>query len=456
MAAGSGNYAAASTPACRSSPAPPAHAAGAAGPARRRPAAGRQDRRADHQPGRPAAGGPRDAAARHQPTRPAACRRPRRGATRGWSGTCGRSWTRPRIRCGRPASATPSPPPPPAAAPSRRRGRRLRGVADAIASSFAVYAARNRLAHRARMRAPGRGRSPARRLGAGSSPPPRNSPASPALPARPDRRRVWTGPGAKPMPPPVAVPTGGRDAKVLGDAEVGGHAGRPAGAGRPVSTCTWSGRPAPGRPPCWRTWPSTTSSAGRGTVVIDPHGDLVLDILDRLPATVADRVVLFDPDQPNPPALNPLDGDDHDLVVDNLVSIFGSIFAKAWGPRMDDVMRVACLTLLKHANVTLQHIPPLLNSAAVPVRDDRRTWTTRKACTGSGSGTTNSPRRCGPRSSARSWPGCGRSCCATSSSRRCGTPGPASTWAGSSTAGCCCAASPKASSGRKPSGCWGR
>jgi len=27
------------------------------------------------------------------------------------------------------------------------------------------------------------------------------------------------------------------------------------------------------------------------------------------------------------------------------------------------VMRVACLTLLKHANVTLQHIPPLLNSA---------------------------------------------------------------------------------------------
>jgi len=30
---------------------------------------------------------------------------------------------------------------------------------------------------------------------------------------------------------------------------------------------------------------------------------------------------------------------------------------------MDDVMRVACLTLLKHAGVTLQHIPPLLNSA---------------------------------------------------------------------------------------------
>jgi hypothetical protein len=30
---------------------------------------------------------------------------------------------------------------------------------------------------------------------------------------------------------------------------------------------------------------------------------------------------------------------------------------------MDDVMRVSCLTLLRHPNVTLQHIPPLLNSA---------------------------------------------------------------------------------------------
>ena len=60
--------------------------------------------------------------------------------------------------------------------------------------------------------------------------------------------------------------------------------------------------------------------------------------------------------------LNPLDGDDHQLLVDNIVAIMSSIFVKAWGPRMDDVMRVACLTLLRHANVTLQHIPPLLNS----------------------------------------------------------------------------------------------
>ena len=42
-------------------------------------------------------------------------------------------------------------------------------------------------------------------------------------------------------------------------------------------------------------------------------GTELLDILDRLPASVGDRLVLFDPDQERPPTLNPLEGDDHDL-----------------------------------------------------------------------------------------------------------------------------------------------
>ncbi len=167
---------------------------------------------------------------------------------------------------------------------------------------------------------------------------------------------------AKPSPVPVAVPTGGRNATVLGDAEIGGH---PVALSVPDATyhVHMVGSTGSGKTTLLCNMIVDGILAGRGTVVIDPHGDLVLDILDRLPASVADRVVLFDPDQDRPPALNPLEGDDHDLVVDNLVSIFGSIFAKAWGPRMDDVMRVSCLTLLKHANVTLQHIPPLLTSA---------------------------------------------------------------------------------------------
>ncbi|GAA0902811.1 hypothetical protein GCM10009558_001020 [Virgisporangium aurantiacum] len=246
---------------------------------------------------------------------------------------------------------------------SRPEGR-LRGIADAVASSFAVYAARNRLGHRGRMSQPVAVVAD-RRLDAGFLLAGDELAALAALPrdlAVPglDRAR------AKPMPAPVAVPAGGRGIKVLGDAEVGGH-----GVGLSVPDARYHlhvvGSTGSGKTTLLVNMAVDEIRAGRGTVVIDPHGDMVTDILDRLPASVAermaDRLVIYDPDQPNPPCLNPLEGDDPDLVVDNLVSIFGNIFAKAWGPRMDDVMRVACLTLLRHANVTLQHIPPLLNSA---------------------------------------------------------------------------------------------
>jgi hypothetical protein len=236
---------------------------------------------------------------------------------------------------------------------------RIRGVADAVASSFAVHTARNRLTHRARMPHPVAVVA-ARRLGRGFL---TSTPELAAMAALPQDLAV---PGldrahAKPMPAPVAVPTGGRGVTVLGDAEIGGHP-----VGLAVGDARYHvhmvGSTGSGKTTLLCNMIVDGILAGRGTVVIDPHGDLVLDVLDRLPASVASRVVLFDPDQPNPPTLNPLEGDDPDLVVDNLVSIFGNIFAKAWGPRMDDVMRVACLTLLRHANVTLQHIPPLLNS----------------------------------------------------------------------------------------------
>ncbi|MDZ5447910.1 type IV secretion system DNA-binding domain-containing protein [Micromonospora sp. 4G57] len=237
---------------------------------------------------------------------------------------------------------------------------RLRGIADTVASSFAVYSGRNRLTHRTRMPHPAAVLA-FRRLGAGFLTSTAELAALAALPrdlAVPglDRAR------AKSMPAPVTVPTGGRGTKVLGDAQVGGH-----GVALAVPDARYHlhvvGSTGSGKTTLLVNMAVDDIKAGRGTVVIDPHGDMVLDILDRLPASIADRVVLFDPDQPNPPTINPLSGDDPDLVVDNLVSIFGNIFAKAWGPRMDDVMRVACLTLLRHANVTLQHIPPLLNSA---------------------------------------------------------------------------------------------
>lgn len=88
-------------------------------------------------------------------------------------------------------------------------------------------------------------------------------------------------------------------------------------------------------------------AAGRGVVVIDPKGDLVMDLLDRLPEQTGRRLHLIDPGAPGPhPSLNLLSTGEPDLMVENLVGIFQRVFAAFWGPRTDDVLRSACLTLL--------------------------------------------------------------------------------------------------------------
>ena len=101
-------------------------------------------------------------------------------------------------------------------------------------------------------------------------------------------------------------------------------------------------------------------------MVIDPKGDLVTDICARMPDGAEKRTVLIDPEESQaPPIMNVLAGPDPDLVVDNVVGIFRSIFAAFWGPRTDDVLRAACLTLLRTATeaepVSLAEVPRLLS-----------------------------------------------------------------------------------------------
>jgi hypothetical protein len=101
--------------------------------------------------------------------------------------------------------------------------------------------------------------------------------------------------------------------------------------------------------------------AGRGAVVIDPKGDLVEDVLARVPARLEQRVDLLDPSDPAPPGLNMLEGDDHDLVVDQLVGVFHRVYERFWGPRTDDILRAALLTLATAGpGATLADVPRLL------------------------------------------------------------------------------------------------
>jgi len=115
------------------------------------------------------------------------------------------------------------------------------------------------------------------------------------------------------------------------------------------------------------------AEAGRGVAVLDPKGDLITDLLARLPAHVGDRLVLIDPAETQaPPAWNVLDthGRDPDLVVDQIVGVFARLYAAYWGPRTDDVFRCACLTLIGDPDVpvTLADIPRLLSDPAYRAR----------------------------------------------------------------------------------------
>jgi len=169
------------------------------------------------------------------------------------------------------------------------------------------------------------------------------------------------------VPAPIQVPSGGRGTVVLGRSLAGGHA-----VALPVPDFRYhfhiEGSTGSGKTNELLHVSLATIKAGRGLVVVDPKGDLVTDILDRLPFEAADKIVLLDPDQDPPPAFNPLEGDDDDLVVDNIVSIFGQIFSQHWGPRIDDILRSALLTLMGRANPMLTLVPPLLQDKQLRAR----------------------------------------------------------------------------------------
>lgn len=103
------------------------------------------------------------------------------------------------------------------------------------------------------------------------------------------------------------------------------------------------------------------AEAGRSAVVVDPKGDLVTAILERLPPGAEARTCLVDPDDPDRAVgLDLLGGKDRDLAVEHVLGVFRRIYEPWWGPRTDDIMRAACLTLTRIPGTTLVEVPLLL------------------------------------------------------------------------------------------------
>jgi hypothetical protein len=233
---------------------------------------------------------------------------------------------------------------------------RLRARAHALAAAYAVYAGRNQLARRRLWRPTPtlakRALAAGDLLAIGELAALAHLPVDPAVPG-------LVRAGARPIPPPPGLPDHG---KVLGDSELG--------AARPVRLTAADachhvhllGATGSGKSTLIANLALHDIQAGRGVVVIDPKGDLVTDLLDRLPEPAVERLVLLDPDErAAPPTLNPLEGEDPDLAVDQLVGILHRIWIAHWGPRIDDVLRASCLTLLRRPGATLTDIPRLLS-----------------------------------------------------------------------------------------------
>lgn len=104
-------------------------------------------------------------------------------------------------------------------------------------------------------------------------------------------------------------------------------------------------------------------AAGRGVVVLDPKGDLIDDVLARTGEQDVGRVVVLDASRTDHVVgFNPLrvNSSHRELAVDGVLHVFHQLYADSWGPRTQDILHSALLTLVGTEFASICHIPRLL------------------------------------------------------------------------------------------------
>jgi hypothetical protein len=108
--------------------------------------------------------------------------------------------------------------------------------------------------------------------------------------------------------------------------------------------------------------------AGHGVTVVDPHGQLVEDILENhIPRHRTNDVIYFNlKDRTCAFALNLLDcrrEGQRGLVVSNVISIFKKLWADSFGPRMEDILRNGLHALIEQPRpVSILALPKLFTN----------------------------------------------------------------------------------------------
>lgn len=103
---------------------------------------------------------------------------------------------------------------------------------------------------------------------------------------------------------------------------------------------------------------------GEGVGVLDPHGETIELILDKIPDERIDDVIYFDAaDTERPLGLNLLEYNDpsqKNLMASGLVDAIKQHFDYSWGPRLEYLLNYAILTLLEVPGTTMLGITRLM------------------------------------------------------------------------------------------------
>ena len=103
---------------------------------------------------------------------------------------------------------------------------------------------------------------------------------------------------------------------------------------------------------------------GHGVCIIDPHGELIEDIINFIPEERVEDVCIIDPgDVDYPASFNPLSNIDptfkHQLTQ-GLIEVLRKQFGSNWTPRLEHVFRFTVLALLDYPHATMRGMISML------------------------------------------------------------------------------------------------
>ena len=124
------------------------------------------------------------------------------------------------------------------------------------------------------------------------------------------------------------------------------------------------GKSGTGKSSLFVTMISQDIANGEGVALLDPHGETIERVLERIPDNRIDDVIYFDPsDTDMPVGLNLLelnDPSEKNKMASGLVDAIRQHFDFSWGPRLEYLLNYCILTLLEVPGTTMLGITRLL------------------------------------------------------------------------------------------------